>query len=386
MGLPVAFVLCFFSLIKSSIFISGFIFCLHFHSLMKIWYGNIRPFWEKEELFKGICDGGFGNPSGHSITSVYLYLMLFVYLKETKCIKEKCFIQSIIFVLCIIWIILIILSRIILGIHSVNQVIYGSTLALIVFSFIIFVFKLHKMPVSYYKKLFKEKIYISIILTLIIFLSIFPIISIFVFNKDFNDGEYNKILEKKCPNLPEYRKFNFDGLFGSLVIFCLMGMYLGQILFWYLIDNKYKKNKNNDEENDNFDKNNTSLNEDIDVETEEKEDEEKNNDDINENNDINNNRMIDELINDWNKNRSLLFRKFGTIFKIILVLILCCLPLLLLGLLPKNAHLVLIFIFKFGVPFFATLFFLYGLGFYFIIKLSCGEKEILLSQMIEKKK
>ena len=79
MGLPVVLVVCYGSLIKSSVFIAGLIFCLHFHSMMKIWYGSLRPFWEDPNLYQGICDGGFGNPSGHSITSAYLYLTLFLF-------------------------------------------------------------------------------------------------------------------------------------------------------------------------------------------------------------------------------------------------------------------------------------------------------------------
>ena len=117
MAAPVAFVLLFFSLIKSSFYISGLIFLLHFHSLMKIWYGNKRPFWEVNSLYKGICDGGFGNPSGHSISSVYLYLTLFAYLNETKILKNKILIKIILFLFFSTLTILIILSRLILGIH-----------------------------------------------------------------------------------------------------------------------------------------------------------------------------------------------------------------------------------------------------------------------------
>ena len=380
MAMPILFILCFFSLIESSIYVFGLIFVLHFHSMMKIWYGDIRPFWKNKDLFQDICDGGFGNPSGHSISSTYLYLMLFIYLSQTKLLYKRYIIQTLLFLLLLTWIVLIILSRLILGIHSINQVIYGSTLGLIVVLLISVVFKLHQMPVIYYKKFFKEKIYISIIFSLILFLSIFSIISNFVFDNKSEIRKYEKVLNEKCQDLPEYRKFNLDGLFGSFIIFGLLGMYSGQIVFWYLIDNNYKNNKKKKKmKRSALDHNNSSVNEDMIGET--VEEEEENDNDDNDDTENEENRKIDELINNWNENRMLLFSTFGRLIKIISVLILCSIPLLLFILVPKNSNMVIVFIFKFGIPFFSVLFLLYGFGFYHIIKISCGPKKILLKQI-----
>ena len=385
MPVPIVFIFCFFSLIESSIYIFGLIFVLHFHSMMKIWYGSIRPFWKNKDLFQEICDGGFGNPSGHSITSTYLYLMLFIYLSQTKLLYKRYIIQSLLFLLLLTLIILIILSRLILGFHSINQVIYGSTLGLIMVLLISIVFKLNQMPVTYYKKLFKEKIYIIIIFSLILFLSIFSIISNFAFDNKSTIKKYEKVLDEKCQNLPEYRKFNLDGLYGSFIIFCLLGMYSGQIVFWYLIDNNYKKNKKRKKiKSRNLDHNNSSVNEDIIGDTVEEEENGTDNSDNDDNDDADNenNRRIDELINNWNENRVLLFSTCGRVIKIIFVVILCFTPpLLLLILIPDNINIVTVFIFKFGIPFFSLTFLLYGFGFYHIINISCGPKKILLKQI-----
>ena len=56
---------------------------------MKIIYGNSRPFIDNHNLFKGLCDGGFGNPSGHSLVSAFIYLTLFHYLIKLKYINEN---------------------------------------------------------------------------------------------------------------------------------------------------------------------------------------------------------------------------------------------------------------------------------------------------------
>lgn len=363
MGLPVAFVVCFCSLIKSSVFIAGLIFCLHFHSIMKIWYGSSRPFWEDKDLYEGICDGGFGNPSGHSITSAYLYLTLFMYIKDSKFLKEKQIAKIIIFLLFLTYIILIILSRLILGIHSINQVIYGSTLGVIVMIFSVQVFKLHQMPISFYKRLFKEKLIIFFITSILILLTITSVLSVMVFNNSFDYTTYKQKLKDTCGDiLPEYRKFNYDGLFGAFTVLSLLGMYLGQIVFWYLIDNRYKKY------NSNIDYNKTESDK-MSLSNESTGDEE-------------NNELLDDLINNWNKNRKLLFGSYWNVIKIIIVLDICMLPLVLFIVVPKNASMTIIFIYKFGIPFFAVLFLIFSFGFYYFIKISCGTKEDLLKTEI----
>ena len=239
MAVPVIIVVCFFTVIKSYVYLSGFLFCLQFHSMMKIWYGNKRPFWERQSLYKGICDGGFGNPSGHSITTAYLYLTLCLYYKQTKRLEKNYIVLILILIVCLFWMLMIILSRLILGMHSVNQVIYGSSLGVIIFLIIFIVFEVHRMPVNVYKKFFREKIYIFIILGIFAIFIALTIINNFIFNKKFDSDKYGEILDRICEKkVAKYRRFNYDGLFGSFTIFIMLGMYLGQIIFWYLIENK----------------------------------------------------------------------------------------------------------------------------------------------------
>ena len=370
MAIPVLIVLCFFTLIKSYIFLTFFIFCLQFHSLMKVWYGSKRPFWERPSLYKGLCDGGFGNPSGHSITTAFLYLSLFIYFKETKRLYKKYLILIIILIIFLAWIIIIILSRIILGLHSVNQVIYGATLGVIISLFVFTMFKIHRMPVSVYKKFFREKKYIYICIAVYLVFIAMTIINYFIDKKGFDYDKYNYILDKVCEKkVAKYRRFNADGLFGSSTIFAMFGMYLGQIVFWYLIENKYKINEIN------------KINEFQSLTVnEEKVDCIVKNNNGNENN-ISLDESVDDLINHWNKNRVLLCSNFKTVLKIILVVIICALPLVLLITIPNTLSLALIFIFKIGLPFFSIPFLLYSFGFYYIIKFSCGSCEILMKRL-----
>ena len=365
MAVPVAIVICFFPLVKSSFYISGLIFCLHFHSLMKIWYGNKRPFWEDTSLYKKICDAGFGNPSGHSVSSVYLYLTLFSYLRETKALEKKYIVQIILFLFFITYIILIILSRLILGIHSINQVIYGAGLGLLLYCLIIHMFQLHKMPIRLYKTFFQKKFLIFCITCILIILGLLSILSCLTFNTDFDYKKYIDIINNTCgEKYPQYRKFNLDGLFGSFVILSLLGMYLGQVYFWHYIDKTYKKMQSTNSS--------STINYDINDLGDDSEDEKKNNE------------LIDELINNWNENRTYAFCSHRKLFKIFFILMICCFPLILFIIIPRNANIIIIFIFKFGIPFFLALFFIYSFGFYNIIEITLGTKDHLLKRHLDK--
>ena len=364
MGAPIAFVLCFFPMVKSSFYIAGLIFDLHFHSLMKIWYGNSRPYWEDPELFKDICDGGFGNPSGHSISSVYLYSALYIYLYETKMLENKNIIKIILLLLFITYALLVVLSRLILGIHSINQILYGSVLGLFTTLLICQIFKLHKMPISFYKKLFKEKLYIFCISSILIVLALFSIVSCASFNRNFDYEHTNQNLPEKCRNLPEYRKYNNDGLFGAFVVFALLGMYLGQVIFWYLIDNQYKKEIKVNKKIESLKSSDTISDISKDDYDEKK-----------------NDKLIDDLINNWNENRTYININMTKLLKLTVFLLICCIPLIFFLFISKTANIVVIFIFKIAIPFFSTLFLIYSLGFYYIIKILCGEKDELLNKV-----
>ena len=356
MAAPVAIVLCFFSLIQSSFYIAGLIFCLHFHSLMKIWYGNKRPFWEKKDLYQDICDAGFGNPSGHSLSSVYLYLTLFSYLNEKKIFKGNKALKILVFIFFLIFVFLIIFSRLILGVHSINQVIFGSSLGLINYALVVHMFKLHKMPISFYKSLFKQKVAVYCISFMLIILQLLSILSCFSFNSD-SEKNYGEIIDRTCgKDYPQYRRLNFDGLFGAFIVLALLGMYLGQVLFWYLIDNRYKKKKLKTNNNIDYDMN--ELEDDYDKNK--------------------NSKIIDELIINWNNNRSFSFFSLYNILKLLLVLIICSSPIILFIIISKKANLAIIFVFKFGIPFFFMLFNIFSFGFYNIIEITLGSKEDLL--------
>ena len=90
--------------------------------------------------------------------------------------------------------------------------------------------------------------------------------------------------------------------------------------------------------------------------------------------------LIDELINNWNKNKCFLFQKRINIFKIIEYIIICLSPAILFSFISSdNNSMVIIFVVKFAIPLFLISFLLFGIGLYWFIILYCGNKERILN-------
>ncbi len=71
-----------------------------------------RPSWTSDEINAWACDPDFGNPSGHSLTS-----MTFAYFSSNP------------FLLCLA--LFVGFSRMVLGVHSLNQVFFGQALGIL---------------------------------------------------------------------------------------------------------------------------------------------------------------------------------------------------------------------------------------------------------------
>ena len=329
-----------FSLIQIFVLLFGLVLSVFIQSLMKIIYGDNRPFLENQKLYNGICDGGFGNPSGHALVCCYSYLILLNYINN-KYFKENKLLKILLSILFLISLLLVIISRIILGLHSINQVIYGSSLGIWIYYLIIHVFKLHKMSMITYRKIYQNIKYIF-------FISLFFIISILtfiftslIFNQRLNYIDLNNNLNLHCEKVKQFRRFNNEGIFGCLIIIFLIGLYYGQFIFWFLSDKYYKKNI-------------SSLNNDY--------------------------YLIDELINNWNKNKCYLFQKKENIFKIFKLIIICISPIILFFLISSdNKSMIIIFLIKLSIPLFLISFLSLGYGLFGFISLYCGNKENLVN-------
>ena len=329
----------FFPLTKSFCFMIGVIACTYLDNIMKLWYHDPRPFWEESKLHSN-CDGGFGNPSGHSFISTFTYLGVYKLLSQTKIVSKNIWVEMTLFVFCVLMIIGIVLSRVILGMHSLDQVFYGCSLGLAVYFLLFHILYMQNMKVETFTKLFTS-VQNLIIITAIFFISLLSLLLSYLLI-DFTavTDKYKESLSTSCPQYfddKQYRRFKNDGFFGGLTLFCLMGAYYGQYFLWYKMHSQYGENR-------------------------------------------------DELINKWVYNREGVYKSGINIFKVIGILIVCALPMAIYFLI-SSTNLAVIFIFKVSLPFFVTLFLLYGPGLYLMISLGlCNMKFFLIGAEEETEK
>lgn len=311
-GIPVLLVLNFiiFPLSYSYSLFLILLFSLHFSSVLKIFFGEGRPYLDDISLFQD-CETGNGKPSNHAFctTSVYLALsqLLIDYFKTSK-IKS-----IIIYIIAVILIIMVSFSRMILGAHSLNQVLFGDCLGFVVFYFVFQIKSLHKRDpiVFFYSFRNKDRIRNISIFFLILFLVSLFFRYFFARDNDPQVLKYIKVINELCPEKKPYQILQTDSFFDSLIIFGYIGIYYGMVTLVYLTFDDYIVNY--------------------------------------------------EYINVYFNFTDNWYLKY--IFSIGSFL-----PILIFNYFPGNVNLILVFIFKAIIPSFLTGYFLYGINIYLTIK------------------
>ena len=129
----VLYIILFLFMPVNKIFVMTFllIFTGYVDHTGKIIYRQERPLWINPEInINSQHSCGYGNPSGHSLSSSCLYLSFWYILSDIldKLIKNRKLFYTVKYVIisfCLGIIYLIMTSRIYLGVHSINQIIFG---------------------------------------------------------------------------------------------------------------------------------------------------------------------------------------------------------------------------------------------------------------------
>ena len=302
----------------SFLLLQSIIYSSYGTNTLKMIYQSDRPNWKSEHLTY-VCNYGYGNPSGHSFSSISVYLTL-AHILITY--YNLSFIKSIIiFIFFILASFLIIISRVILGAHSINQVLYGFNLGLGLYFILIHIIGYHKYSsidfIQHIRKIYTNIIYYIIHISLLIIAIILYFNTKFLDHSELEKNVFNGI---RCKIKKPFSKYKNHGFFQALSITSLIGAQLGiNLLFFNL---KYK------------------------------------------------NYIINYNIIEWNKSSIennflrlpiIIFSSFGIILYYII---------------PKNSSIIIIFIFKSGIPFFFGIFGIYYLGIYLCIYLKLGNIEI----------
>ena len=230
----------FFPLSSSFLTLQTLIYSIYITNLFKIIYRNGRPYWESE-LLDVVCNSGYGNPSGHSMTSTAYYLTLphivtnFQFFKSGK---KNLILRIIIFCLFIIFGSLIMVSRVMLAAHAINQVIYGFSLGFGIYLVNIYLLSYHTYSSEKFFFFLINK-FVSIFYFLFHIILLIILIVVYVVIEDDKDIEYksyNYIFNGiRCKIKNKYLMLKNDGFFQALSLTSLLGAHLGIIVLIFTL-------------------------------------------------------------------------------------------------------------------------------------------------------
>ena len=220
-------------------------------SFLKLIYKNPRPVWTTNEIIDFSCHTSYGNPSGHSLESMAVYLSLWeIAVNSNKFFNNKKILKYILFIFTLLLILSIAISRVLIGVHSINQILFGLSLGVLFFfalKFLIFDGDLNS------ENKFKEIVGIdqnersySFFLLFSVFIILINISALGIYFLTFDktlEDKWNLIIDKECKNYkPEYGRLSNNHLTRVLTTLSLIFM-IGGILYEYNSNFLGDKNK-----------------------------------------------------------------------------------------------------------------------------------------------
>jgi membrane-associated phospholipid phosphatase len=235
--LPMYLVLfLFFPLTKSYTYITVFATVSFTTNIMKVFYAAPRPFWIDNSLLRS-CSSGYGNPSGHSSESFAVYLTFWRIVTGTEFFQHRKVLKYILLTSFIMMVGFIIFSRVYLGSHSLNQILYGSTLGILFYFLYVEVLRLHEIDSKPFFAFFRNIRYTAYITAL--YTTVISILVLAYLFRSSDTADYDTILTTICPNMSSVNKFNNDGLVKGLILGLHVGAHYGLILLSRVVDDKY---------------------------------------------------------------------------------------------------------------------------------------------------
>ena len=126
-----------FSRPKAMYYWAVFSFDKIFSSLFKLIYADPRPYMMDSAIKPISCSKSFGNPSGHSTASSMITIVLFfdLFHGRSKTGNGRLFFKSWQYmfgmILALFWAASIPYSRFLMGVHSLDQIVYGSSIGIV---------------------------------------------------------------------------------------------------------------------------------------------------------------------------------------------------------------------------------------------------------------
>jgi membrane-associated phospholipid phosphatase len=249
--------LIFTSLPKSMSLLVNILICYYFQNVMKAIYSNKRPYWEENYNFENFtCNSGYGNPSGHALTSTSIYLGLSTLLAEIEYVRVRPIMKLVISIISFIMITFILFTRFYLLVHSINQIVYGSLLGIGIYYIVYHYLEIHRITnEDLINKFSKVSIKTILEICLILLLEVINFVLYFALDRDNN---IIKRLNVICDDKSPLRLVNTDAFFQALGLISALGFYFGLILLFKLLS--INSRSSNTKDNDIDMKSNNSIN------------------------------------------------------------------------------------------------------------------------------
>jgi membrane-associated phospholipid phosphatase len=196
--------------------------------LFKLIYKNPRPFFHEDWVRVYDCETGYGNPSGHSILAVSIYLTLWKVLRKRNNFFERN--KKKIFWVLFAFICLILSSRLALGAHSLNQILLGSFIGYQTYLLFFYVIKI-ELQLQEEIKVVMNITNFKILLFILSFILVSGIIifNFFPLNINLDVHKYLERILKDCPGTPYSKTFDYEAYFMLAACSSLIGAYCGII-------------------------------------------------------------------------------------------------------------------------------------------------------------
>ena len=211
---------------------------------LKVIYIQERPVWLNVEINPGnnhAC--GYGNPSGHALTSTCLYLSIWYIscqLFDTKIKKEitRNILKYLLLSVSIILFLLIMISRVFLGVHSLNQIIYGSSLGFGIFLLFMPTLQMYQSSGTEFLNNKYTKRYQH---SLLLILSSIIFYLFFFFQNDIEGIRQKPNFVKMCLKQNKNRILKNASITGGTALFIILGMNVGLYFTKAKIDDEFNE-------------------------------------------------------------------------------------------------------------------------------------------------
>ncbi len=214
---------------------------MHVCNIAKTIYGQGRPFLldNGDSIYKA-CEKSYGNPSGHSFGTTTCYLGLCQLVIDYYKLKNLS--SALLYSLAAFIILTVNLSRVVLGVHSFNQVIFGDTFGFTLFFIIYHIIQPHKRKVKIFFDRFMNIPYLILNAICFCFIIGYIFLANYLFNREGEDN-YQKLynnLEKRLKKPPKKASiFARKSISKTFYITGYFGMVIGMALFSRIITRKY---------------------------------------------------------------------------------------------------------------------------------------------------